>query len=139
MWLYRMKKSVLVAMVVLWCLSVCGCHKQRTFSDDLRRDVEQTNKNAPQVVAEGVLFDSMRYDERNNLLAYYYTMDDSVYTREGIEEGRKLFRLTMLKEMQSSIKLKKYKEKGMTFEYKYLAKSDGRELLSERFTAEDYR
>ena len=131
-------RSAITFVLATVLLLFSTCNRQKGVAEDLLEEVRLSNLKAPQRVTDGVQFDSMAYNVEANELVYYYTMDDSLYTPRGISEGKKVFRENMLKEMRASIKLKKYKQRSITFRYVYWAKSDARELLNEKFTASDY-
>lgn len=135
---FRHMKPRVLPLLILFVLLGAACSRQKSATQNLLEEIRLTNQKAPQRVTDGVQFDSMAYDEGQNELVYYYTMDDSLYTPQSISEGKKTFRENLLKEMRASIKLRKYKQRGIAFRYVYWAKSDGSELLNELFTSEDY-
>lgn len=145
-----MKKTFLTILLTVTALT--ACHKQ-TFDERVEDEVIQFNeKQAPKRMDAYTTFDSMAYDRQALELSYYYTIDydfnAQLFTDEEVwneiwqekrGEVQTQLREELLRNLQSSIQLKAYKEHGLTFHYTYYLKRTGETVVDCAFTPEDYR
>ena len=99
-----------------------------------------TEKQCPYYVDQFTRADSMTFDPATLCFYYNYTVRDtldneSLYTAAACEN----FRQQTIQEIRSSIRLKEYKEAGLTLVWRYYSEKCGRLIKEFRFTKEDYR
>ena len=134
-----MRKSFLCFS--LFTLSLLAFHAcTESFEDRCRREAkEYTERMCPRVIAEYTMIDSMVFVEDPIGFTYYYnisgTLDDpELLTDDVIEE----FRSELLRNLRQDISLKRYKERGLTFTYKYFSASTRKLFTEASFGPEDY-
>lgn len=133
-----MKKGIIIVFTSLLCLA--GCNKQAGFDERCAREAkEQTLRLCPQKMAEGIMLDSVSYQKKGRMFEYYYTMDDSLYSQQIIDQAKGKLREGLRKGIVNSIELKKYKENDIAFRYVYIGKVSRKPVLEFTFTSESYK
>lgn len=133
-------KRILV-MLCLGTLIVCGACRRETKDEKIRRDYEMfTQKECPKLMDECTRMDSICYDIASRTLTEYYTVmgqldADSLFADDELIGD---FTDNMLASLKGSIKLKQYKDEGISFSYIYRSQSTGKTRLELTFTPEDY-
>lgn len=126
-------------LIPLFLLLLTACTKQRTFDEKCVSEAkEQTEKNCPKTITPGITMDSITYSIPGRAFSYYYSMSQSFDNQEAINAGKEKFREALRAQIASSLDLKKFKDKGITFRYIYISKTSKKLLLQETFTKEDY-
>ena len=72
------------------------------------------------------------------MFQYYYTMEDSLYSQENLNQYKEDIRNSLCKNIVNSIELKKYKEKNIAFQYIYIYRESKKRSLMYTFTSQDY-
>ena len=120
-------------------LGFCACHFE-SFDERCAREArEYTEKQCPRRMDQYTLMDSLTYDGHSRTLNYNYTLEgfldnDTVMSAQACESFKDVLR----KNVVNSVDLKPYKEKGISFSYRYYSKATGKTRLQVRFTPEDY-
>ncbi|MCH5178867.1 MAG: hypothetical protein J1F13_04210 [Prevotellaceae bacterium] len=132
-----MKKIKLIALLVI-CMSFLmpSCHRA-TLEEQCAEMVKKERRRMPRNITTGVVLDSMHYNRRTHTLVYYHTMDDSLYTPEAIDYGKKKLHQQLQEDIINSVSLKRLKDEGLSFRYVYLAASNGKVCLSLQFDNTD--
>lgn len=131
----KIMKNIL-PIVLLVSLMLPSCHRA-TLEEQCAEMVKRERRRMPRNITQGVVLDSLHYDRRHHTLVYYHTMDDSLYTPEAIDYGKKQLHEQLQADISNSVALKRLKDEGLSFRYVYLALSDGRVCLSLQFANED--
>ncbi|MCD8297255.1 MAG: hypothetical protein LUC88_06755 [Prevotella sp.] len=102
------------------------------------REVAEYNKNnCPMPVMEGVVNDSMTFDEATRTIHYYYTLSGILDTTA---LDTKNIRHDVIESVKNNTGLKKYKENKFNFAYTYFStKNKGKVLLDVKVTPEQYK
>lgn len=129
-----MKKVVLFFAVTVLLLP--SCHRA-TISEQCAEMVKHEKRRLPRNAAQGLVLDSMIYDARTNTLAYYHTIDDSLYSIEALEANRTTMQQQLQTDISNSVGLKRLKDEGVSFCYIYKSKYGGRQLMKLTFRNED--
>lgn len=135
-----MRKTYLPLLIMAISL-VFGSCKKESFDERMQREVKDfTEKQCPKEMDPYTVMDSMTYDMVSKTLTYNYTVNgdldvDSLYDTEFDD----LFSKKLFDNVKSSIQLKPYKEKGVSFRYVYCSRKSGKVLLDYTFTKEDYQ
>lgn len=131
-------KKILLLIAGMFVLCTC---KRTSFDKQVADEAKHFNTtDAPKRIDQCTMLDSMSYDIENHILTYHYTIegvadDKSLLTKEVNEE----FHEQLLNELRSSIRLKPYKEKGITFSYLYVSKKSGKILMNQTISQKDYQ
>lgn len=120
------------------CLASCGFEG---FDERCAREArEYTLKQCPRRMDQATVLDSMVYDIPSRTLCYYYTMENVLDDKNVLtDELRSTFKEQLRKAIAGSIDLKKHKERGVAFEYRYYSQKDKTLLMKERIEAEEYQ
>lgn len=129
-----MKKFVLFLFLAALLLS--SCHRA-TISEQCAEMVKHEKRRLPRNVAQGLVLDSMLYDARTNTLAYYHTIDDSLYSISALEASKNDMQQQLQTDISNSVALKRLKDEGVSFCYIYKSKWSGAQLMKLMFRNED--
>lgn len=129
-----MKK--LTFILILSVLLLPSCHRA-TIAEQCAEMVKHEKRRLPRNVAQGLVLDSMHYDARTNTLAYYHTIDDSLYSVSALEASRSDMQQQLQTDISNSVGLKRLKDEGVSFCYIYKSKWGGRQLMRLMFRNED--
>ncbi len=133
----NMKKYVLVLMALAF--SLVGCNRQLDFYEKCKKEADmQTQRICPRKVDTGIILDSIKFSEQEKAFKYYYTMEDSLFARDLLIKYKEEIRQNLCKNIVNSIELKKYKEKGISFQYIYFYRKTKEKALAYTFTQNDY-
>lgn len=129
--------KALPSLTVFLLIAACT----ESFENRCRREArEYTERMCPRVMAEYIIMDSMTFTDEPVGFNYYYnvngTLDDStLLTPEVIEE----FHAELLRNLRQDVNLKRYKDRGFTFTYKYISASTQKIFTEVSYGPEDYR
>ena len=133
-----MRKKIAVALIGVLCMA--GCNKQADFDDRCVKEArEQTLRLCPRKMAEGIILDSITYKKDGRVFEYCYTMNDSLYSQQLINQAKDKLREGLKKEILNSIELKKYKENDVVFRYVYMGKFTKKPVLEFVFAPKEYK
>ena len=117
-----------------------SCKKHETFEERCAREARQyTLKQCPMTVQKGLTMDSIAYRGQGNKLIYYYTFSGELDNAEMIQKNSIPFKKKLLDALSTSVDLKAYKDRNISFEYVYSSKSTGKPILDYVFTKADYK
>lgn len=132
-----MKRHFVLIFGVLMALS--ACRNQTSFDENLRDEaVKTTLKICPKEVTQGITLDSIVYDIPTHTESFYYSMSKEWEQPEQLKNGEPKFREALRQQIVSSIGMKREKEHGITFRHVYFSKQNGKVLLQETYTKDDY-
>lgn len=135
-----MQINKVFSVLCIGILIVFGACKRETKDERFKREYEQyTQKECPKEVSLYTRLDSVCYSIENRTLTEYYTVwdvleDKSFYT----EETTEALHNDILKELKGSIRMKPYKDEGITFCYDYRSQTSGERVIKLTYTPEDY-
>lgn len=133
-----MRKRMVIVLMGILCIT--GCNKQAGFDDRCVKEArEQTLRLCPRKMAEGIILDSITYKKEGRVFEYYYTMNDSLYSQQLINQAKDKLREGLKKEILNSIELKKYKENDVVFRYVYMGKFTKKTVLEFVFVPKEYK
>ena len=116
-----------------------GCNRQMDFYEKCSKEAEmQTQRICPRKVDPGIILDSIKFLKQDSMFQYYYTMEDSLYSQENLNQYKEDIRNSLCKNIVNSIELKKYKEKNIAFQYIYIYRESKKRSLIYTFTSQDY-
>ena len=132
-------KSLAIGAALLAMSTLTSCRE--SFEERCQREArEHTEKYCPQVVDLYQTLDSMTYSQQPQGFTYHYSMsglmdNDSIYQDENA-----LFEIkqTMLEGLKTSIPMRQYMERDMTFTYHYVSATTGQKYTTIVLTPEDY-
>lgn len=134
-----MRKSLFdFSLFTLSLLILLGCAE--SFEERCQREArEYTEQHCPRMVDKSMRLDSMVYEQEPQGFAYYYSIigemdNEDLITPQVMAE----YQEQMLEKLRQDINLKRYKEHGFTFSYRYFSGSTGENLLDVSFGPEDY-
>ena len=112
-----------------------------SFEDRCRREArEYTERQCPRLIDQYIVMDSMTYEDEPQGFTYHQTVqgeldNDSLLTPEAIST----FQEELLARIRKDINLRRYKERGFTFTYRYTSASTGKLFTEVSFGPEEYR
>ena len=119
-------------------LLLASCHE--SFEARLTNQAKnQTRMNCPKRVDKFTILDSITYSADTNDWCYHYTLTDSLdnaalYTTQ----TKTAFHDILLQKVRNNLELRSIKEHGISISYTYHLKSDGKAVINETFTRDDY-
>lgn len=133
-----MKNNAWIGLAAMLSLAGCG---YENFNERCAREVrEYTEKECPRRIDPYTIMDSMTFDATGKELAYYYTLEDSLDSKELMsDELVEDFEQSLCKALSTSVEMKAYKEHNLNFRYTYISKSTGETLVSVVLTPEMYK
>lgn len=122
-----------LAAVLFW-----GCHE--SLADKAARQCREfTERNCPQQLQNGMIYDSLTFDRQSLTIHYWYTITGPGDNAELISRQRQKLRSTLLESIKSDVQSVKYKEAGFAFAVTcHSGKAPNQVLLDERFTEKEY-
>ena len=147
--LYKQQRTSPVARHLLLCLSIfqffnfsfflVSCTE--SFGERCRREArEYTERQCPRLIDKYIVMDSMTYEDEPQGFTYHQTVqgeldNDSLLTPEALST----FQEELLARIRKDISLRRYKERGFTFTYRYTSASTGKLFTEVSFGPEEYR
>lgn len=128
-------------LMILWlaALTAGACHFESFDERCARETREYTQKQCPRRLDEHTIMDSTVYDTDTRTITYYYTFVGELdNVSQPTEEITRLLHEQLRKNVVNSVELKAYKEKGLSFCYRYRSQSTGKELFNVLIGPEDY-
>lgn len=129
-----MKKTILFSILAAFLLT--ACHRA-SISEQCAEMTKHEKRRLPRNVAVGLVLDSMLYDAPSNTLAYYHTIDDSLYSVSALQANKSAMQQQLQTDISNSVGLKRLKDEGVSFSYIYKSKWGGRQLMKLTFRNED--
>lgn len=128
-------------LMLLWLAAwIAGACHFESFDERCARETrEYTQKQCPRRLDEHTIMDSTVYDTDTRTITYYYTFegvvdDTAIFTEDNIQKLHD----QLCRNVINSVELKAYKEKGLSFSYRYNSRATGKLLLETTVTPEDY-
>jgi len=127
----------LISLFGLISLSSCT----ESFEERCRREArEYTERQCPRLVDKFICLDSMTYEDAPQGFTYHHTVtgeldNDSLLTPEVLS----MFQENLLQSIRNDISLKRCKDRGFTFTYRYTSASTGELFTEASFGPEDYQ
>ena len=105
-----------------------------------REAKEFSERECPRMVDTYIRMDSMAFSEEPVGLVYYYTVlgeldNEELLTPDVVED----FRTRLLENIRNDINMRRDKEEGFTFTYRYTSEKTGKPFIEAAFGPEDYR
>jgi hypothetical protein len=131
-----MRKLLFLLIVAM---TAVGCTE--SFEDRCRREAkEYSERECPRMVDTFIRMDSMAFESEPAGLIYYYTVigdldNDTLLTPDVVED----FRARLLESIRNDINMKRYKDKGFNFTYRYNSGSTGKPFVEATFGPDDYK
>ncbi len=128
-----------VLLALLSAVVLCGCTE--SFEERCRREAREfTERQCPRLLNEYIVMDSMTYEDSPQGLTYHMTVqgqldNDSLLTEENLAS----FNDDLLERVRQDISLKRCKERGFTFTYRYMSRSRKKLFTEVTFGPEDYK
>jgi len=125
--------------ILLAALTASSCTE--SFEDRCRREAREfTEKQCPRLVEKNIILDSMTYVDTPQGFIYHYRVtgeldNPELLTADNLEpiiEG-------MRQNLRQNLSLRAYKERGLSFTYRYLSDSTGEPFVDTTFGPEDYQ
>lgn len=133
----RRKGSYLFFIVcALFFASSC----QESWKEKVIRETrEMSLRDCPHYLTPGLIVDSLSFDPERNIRHTYYTLVDSLtVTDEITAEMREAIHKALLDEIKQTTDLVTMRKHECAFHYHYRMQSDGRLVLEDSITAEEY-
>ena len=129
-----MKKIFFVAIMAA---ALTACHEN--LDERAAREAQEfTRKSCPMKIGEGIVIDSMTFDNTSKTVRYMYSLSGMMDTTI-TEEISKKVEQQMLEDVRNSPHLKVYKEAGYRFRYTFFSTKQPRQLILDYvFTPEQY-
>lgn len=131
-----MRKLFVLLIVALTAVSCT-----ESFEDRCRREAkEYSERECPRMVDTFIRMDSMTFESEPAGLVYYYSVigdldNAELLTPDVVED----FRTRLLESIRNDINMKRYKDKGFQFTYRYRSDSTGKPFVEATFGPEDYK
>lgn len=112
-----------------------------SFQDRCRREAREfTEKQCPRLVDKFIILDSMTYVDVPQGFIYHYRVtgeldNPELYTSEAVDPIIE----NMRQSLRQNLSLRAYKERGLSFTYRYLSDSTGDTFVDTTFGPEDYQ
>jgi ADP-ribose pyrophosphatase YjhB (NUDIX family) len=123
---------------LMWLIGLVSCTE--SFEERCRREArEYTEQQCPRLVDRYICLDSMTYEDAPQGFTYHHTVmgeldNDSLLTPEILSA----FHETLLENIRNDINLKRCKDRGFTFTYRYTSASTGKLFTEASIGPEDY-
>ncbi len=138
-WRKAVKSNLYFSLFTLSLFTLVACTE--SFEDRCRREArEYTERQCPRLIDQYIVMDSMTYEDEPQGFTYHQTVqgeldNDSLLTPEAIST----FQEELLARIRKDINLRRYKERGFTFTYRYTSASTGKLFTEVSFGPEEYR
>lgn len=138
-WRKAVKSNLYFSLFALSLFTLVACTE--SFEDRCRREArEYTERQCPRLIDQYIVMDSMTYEDEPQGFTYHQTVqgeldNDSLLTPEAIST----FQEELLARIRKDINLRRYKERGFTFTYRYTSASTGKLFTEVSFGPEEYR
>ena len=112
-----------------------------SFVERRQREAKEfSERECPRMVDTYIRMDSMAFSEEPVGLVYYYTVlgeldNEELLTPDVVED----FRTRLLENIRNDINMRRDKEEGFTFTYRYTSEKTGKPFIEAAFGPEDYR
>lgn len=130
-------KSALLLSAAACLATSCG---RKSLEEQLiEESADFTLKQCPKQLDEFFTMDSMVYDEATHSRVCYYSIqgkadDPDFFPKETVED----FKENMTINIRADLNMKKLKEAGISFGYRYISKKTGQQLMEYTVGPEDY-
>ena len=137
-WRKAVKSNLYFSLFTLSLFTLVACTE--SFEDRCRREArEYTERQCPRLVDKNICLDSMTYEEAPQGFVYHHTVmgeldNDSLLTPEALSQ----FRDKLVQQISNDISLKRCKDRGFTFTYRYTSASTGNLFTEAAIGPEDY-
>ena len=127
-----------VCFILLISIFLSSCTE--SFSDRCRREAkEYTERQCPRLVDKCIVMDSMTYEDEPQGFTYHQTVRGELDNKELLTpEALSSFQEQLLASIRKDINLRRFKERGFTFTYRYTSASTGDLFTEVSFGPEDY-
>ena len=138
-WRKAVKSNLYFSLFTLSLFTLVACTE--SFEERCRREArEYTERQCPRLIDQYIVMDSMTYEDEPQGFTYHQTVqgeldNDSLLTPEAIST----FQEELLARIRKDINLRRYKERGFTFTYRYTSASTGKLFTEVSFGPEEYR
>lgn len=128
------KETIVIAVLGLMTLSGCqGGHNKQARK--FRQMAQTINQSCPQRMSETIRLDSTSYDEKNNVMSYFYSvsgeLDDAAYMSAHYDT----FRQALQEAVDNSIEMEEYRNYGTSIRYIYFSGSNQKQLAEFSFNS----
>ena len=137
-WRKAVKSNLYFSLFTLSLFTLIACTE--SFGERCRREArEYTERQCPRLIDQYIVMDSMTYEDEPQGFTYHQTVqgeldNDSLLTPEAIST----FQEELLARIRKDISLRRYKDRGFTFTYRYTSASTGKLFTEVSFGPEDY-
>lgn len=134
-----MKKTVISAVVLTLIAATTACQKsiEQQAADEART---YTAKNCPVDYGDGLVLDSMTFDEATHTFGYFYTLSGQLDNDSLVGELSETMRQTVLENLRNTTSMRAYKERGYGFHYVYRSAATPDKVLYDlMYFKEDYQ
>lgn len=121
------KATIIIAAFGLITLSGCqsGRNRQAQKFSQMARSI---NQSCPQRMSETIRLDSTNYDEKNNVMSYFYSvsgeLDDTAYMSARYDT----FKQALQEAIDNSMEMEEYRNYGTSIRYVYFSGSNQKQL-----------
>ena len=128
------KATIIIAAFGLITLSGCqsGRNRQAQKFSQMARSI---NQSCPQRMSETIRLDSANYDEKNNVMSYFYSvsgdLDDAAYMSARYDT----FKQTLQDAIDNSMEMEEYRNYGTSIRYVYFSGSNQKQLAEFSFNS----
>ncbi len=122
-----MKKYTFIATLPVLCFLTIGCHRPHKFA----RMAEETNKHCPMRLNETVTLDSTVYDEAQNRVSYFYSVNGELDDADYMRTHRATFHQTLKDAVDNSIEMEEYRRAHSSIRYVYSSSTQKGKTLAE--------
>ena len=131
------RSSLHLLLLIATALTLVAC--QETLEERCAREARTyTEKKCPVLVTEGVMLDSLTFQQSTHTLSYCYTASD-FYDNADFYANNDI-RGILLKAVKNEPEMKLYKDAGYNFRYVYYSqKKSGTKLFDTTFRSKDYQ
>lgn len=130
--------SRVMVLIFFSALLLASCH-HTTKEEQCMEMVKREKRRLPRNVAQGLVLDSIKYNNISHTLVYYHTISDSIYSDEMIAHGQSRLEVDLQNDIINSILLKNLKDEGVSFSYIYLSDQDKRIRMKFEFKNDDLK
>ena len=131
------RSSLHLLLLIATALTLVAC--QETLEERCAREARTyTEKKCPTLITEGVMLDSLTFQQSTHTLSYCYTASD-LFDDAQMYIDRDV-RGMLLKAVKNEPEMKLYKDAGYNFRYVYYSKKkSGTKLFDTTFRPKDYQ
>ncbi len=132
-------KNVIRVSAACLVLALTSCTKEKAIDDELKEAAANMNKLTPQVLSDGIRFDSVTTGSKT--LKYNYTLTEDTkeqVTPEEIGNFKQEAKNGALNSLKTSADMQDLKDYGVTFKYSYYDKN-GKPLTDFTVSPEEYK